>query len=239
MMAVQYPLCTHSCAARRPLQTKWREENSLPGSAVPHSILGASSSAWIGSMHRQVRHSFITLVLVAPIAAACATLSDASHPYGTAIHKAKTATAAIDKVQISGALAEETHAPGQPRQIPKRPVYDKKGIASWYGDSFAHKRTADGEIFHAQDLTAAHRTLPMGAIVLVTNLANMRAVAVRINDRGPRAKNRIIDVSRRVAKLLGFYRRGTAPVRVTYFGKVDHERKRIRLASPPVSRRAQ
>jgi rare lipoprotein A len=99
--------------------------------------------------------------------------------------------------------------------------YDETGIASWYGPTFYGKQTANGELFDANALTAAHRTLPMPVNVRVTNLDNGKSVIVRINDRGPYAKGRIIDVSERAAKLLGFYGEGTARVRVTYAGPAD------------------
>jgi peptidoglycan lytic transglycosylase len=92
--------------------------------------------------------------------------------------------------------------------------YSETGIASWYGDEFAGKPTASGEIFDPNEVTAAHRTLPMPSVVRVTNLENGRALAVRINDRGPFAHGRIIDLSRRSAQLLGVYAKGTAKVRV-------------------------
>lgn len=92
--------------------------------------------------------------------------------------------------------------------------YDETGIASWYGPNFHQKRTANGEIFDQNVITAAHRTLPMPSIVRVTNLENGRSLIVRINDRGPFAHGRIIDLSRRSAQLLGFVRKGTAKTRV-------------------------
>ncbi|MCR9072971.1 MAG: septal ring lytic transglycosylase RlpA family protein [Alphaproteobacteria bacterium] len=92
--------------------------------------------------------------------------------------------------------------------------YVETGIASWYGPGFHGKKTANGEIFDENDLTAAHRTLQMPSIVRVTNLDNGRSIVVRINDRGPFAHGRIIDMSRRGAQLLGFMRQGTAKVRV-------------------------
>jgi rare lipoprotein A len=92
--------------------------------------------------------------------------------------------------------------------------YSETGIASWYGDEFAGRSTASGETFDPNQITAAHRTLPMPSIVRITNLDNGRALAVRINDRGPFAHGRIIDVSRRTAQLLGFHAQGTAKVRV-------------------------
>jgi len=92
--------------------------------------------------------------------------------------------------------------------------YVETGIASWYGPNFHNKDTANGEVFDQNAVTAAHRTLPMPSVVRVTNLENGRALVVRINDRGPFAHGRIIDLSRRSAQLLGFQRQGTAKVRV-------------------------
>ena len=92
--------------------------------------------------------------------------------------------------------------------------YDETGIASWYGPGFHGKRTANGEIYDQNAMTAAHRTLPMPSMVEVTNLENGRSVQVRINDRGPFAHGRIIDLSKRAAELLDFRRQGTAKVRV-------------------------
>ncbi|HET7333836.1 MAG TPA: septal ring lytic transglycosylase RlpA family protein [Rhizomicrobium sp.] len=117
---------------------------------------------------------------------------------------------------------------GKPYQIngtwyyPKeQPDYDETGIASWYGPTFYGKKTANGEIFDANSLSAAHRTLPMPVNVRVTNLGNGKSVVVRVNDRGPYAKGRIIDLSERAAQLLGYYRQGTARVRVTYLGRAS------------------
>src|SRR5689334_11453747 len=92
--------------------------------------------------------------------------------------------------------------------------YDETGVASWYGPDFDGKDTALGETYDMNDLTAAHRTLPMPSMVRVTNLENGRVLALRVNDRGPYAKGRILDVSRRGARLLGFDANGTARVRV-------------------------
>ncbi len=92
--------------------------------------------------------------------------------------------------------------------------YDETGIASWYGPGFDGKRTASGEIFDTNGLTAAHKTLPMPSMVRVTNLENGRSIAVRVNDRGPFEAGRVIDLSRRGAQLLGFIDKGTARVRV-------------------------
>ena len=93
--------------------------------------------------------------------------------------------------------------------------YDEVGIASWYGPGFHGKSTANGEVFDQDKITAAHRTLPMPSIVKVTNLENgMVLDKVRINDRGPFARNRIIDLSKKAAEELGFIKNGVAKVRV-------------------------
>ncbi len=92
--------------------------------------------------------------------------------------------------------------------------YAETGIASWYGPDFHGKSTANGEIFDQNALTAAHKTLPMPTIVRVTNLENGRSIEVRINDRGPFKNNRVIDLTRRGAQLLGFEGQGTARVKV-------------------------
>jgi rare lipoprotein A len=88
------------------------------------------------------------------------------------------------------------------------------GVASYYGGRHDGRRTASGEVFDQDALTAAHRDLPMGTRVRVTNLENQRSVVLTINDRGPFVKGRIIDVSRRAARELGLIRAGTARVRV-------------------------
>lgn len=92
--------------------------------------------------------------------------------------------------------------------------YDETGIASWYGDAFHDGTTANGEVFNKNELTAAHKTLPLPTLARVTNLDNGRSIVVRINDRGPFSGARIIDVSQRAAQLLGFEGQGTAKVRV-------------------------
>ena len=97
-------------------------------------------------------------------------------------------------------------------------AYDRVGVASWYGAQFHGRRTANGERFDMNALTAAHPTLPLSTVVRVTNLANDRSVTVRVNDRGPYAQGRLIDLSRASARVLGFEGQGTARVRVTVLG---------------------
>lgn len=92
--------------------------------------------------------------------------------------------------------------------------YDVTGTASWYGPGFDHRATADGEIYDMNGMSAAHKTLPLPSVVDVTNLQNGRELRLRVNDRGPFIGDRLIDVSRRAAQLLGFERNGTTQVRV-------------------------
>jgi len=90
------------------------------------------------------------------------------------------------------------------------------GKASYYADKFEGRRTASGETFHQSAMTAAHRTLPFGTKVKVVNLSNGRSVKVRINDRGPFAQGRIIDLSKKAARKLGIVTIGVAPVDIKY-----------------------
>jgi rare lipoprotein A len=101
-----------------------------------------------------------------------------------------------------------------PSQVRDSTTRREVGMASFYGAEHAHRRTASGELFDPDRLTAAHPTLPFGSRVRVTNLDNGRSVVVTITDRGPFRRKRIIDVSRRAAKELGFVREGPARVRV-------------------------
>ena len=106
--------------------------------------------------------------------------------------------------------------PGQTQETVS-PIRTRKfqvGKASWYGRLFQHKQTASGEPYDMYQFTAAHRTLPLGSWVEVTDLKNDRSVIVRINDRGPEPKNRIIDLSYNAAKMLGMTKNGVHPVRI-------------------------
>lgn len=114
----------------------------------------------------------------------------------------------------------------------EEPDYDETGVASWYGPNFYGQRTANGEAYDANAITAAHRTLPMPVNVRVTNLENGRSLIVRVNDRGPFAKGRIIDLSERAAKLLGYYGNGTARVRVTFVSAAPLPNGRMPSTTP-------
>ena len=97
--------------------------------------------------------------------------------------------------------------------------YSAVGMASWYGNDFHGRYTANGEIFDMNSISAAHPTLPLPSYVRVTNLSNSRSIVVRVNDRGPYARDRLIDVSVKTADLLGFYGHGVTRVKVEYVGR--------------------
>lgn len=135
--------------------------------------------------------------------------------------KKKYRDKADEQVSDTNVVAQPHYKVGNPYQIagkwyyPERDLrYDNTGIASWYGDQFAGKLTANGEIFDPELVSAAHKTLPMPSVVRVTNLDNGKSLVVRINDRGPYVTGRIIDMSRAGARLLGFKDDGIARVRV-------------------------
>ncbi len=104
-----------------------------------------------------------------------------------------------------------------PATVRERPNFTQVGLASWYGPDHQGLKTAAGERFDMRKLTAAHRTLPLDTVVRVTNINNQRTVKVRINDRGPYVRNRIIDLSLRAARALDFGDDGTARVRLEVF----------------------
>lgn len=108
--------------------------------------------------------------------------------------------------------------------VPEEDVnYRAEGLASWYGDDFHGRLTANGEVFDMASLTAAHPTLPMPCYARVTNLSNGKSLIVRVNDRGPYHNNRLIDVSNKAAELLDFKGNGVARVRVEYVGRAPLE----------------
>ena len=108
--------------------------------------------------------------------------------------------------------------------VPEEDVnYRAEGIASWYGDDFHGRLTANGEVFDMTSLTAAHPTMPLPSYARVTNLSNGKSLIVRVNDRGPFHGNRVIDVSNRAAQLLEFRGHGVARVRVEYVGRAPLE----------------
>ncbi|MEE8076703.1 MAG: septal ring lytic transglycosylase RlpA family protein [Candidatus Binatia bacterium] len=115
-----------------------------------------------------------------------------------------------------------------PLSPPTENRVSQTGIASWYGPGFHGLRTASGAIYNQYDMTAAHKTLPLGSRVMVTNIQNGRSVEVTINDRGPFAKGRIIDLSYAAANTLGMVGQGTIPVRIEVIDSGSTEVRNIR-----------
>ena len=135
------------------------------------------------------------------------------------------------KIPMPGDISKTTgiFKIGNPYEIKGRTYYPKeryefeqKGIASWYGPGFHGKLTANGETYNQYELTAAHRTLQMPSIIRVTNLENGRSLILRVNDRGPYSRNRILDVSDRGAELLGFKQQGTAKIKLEVLEEESH-----------------
>jgi len=126
---------------------------------------------------------------------------------GPAVARQPVAVKAAEAAPSAAAVAAPAvaPAPAPPFQV---------GIASWYGAWFQGKETTDGEHFNMYAMTAAHRTLPFGTRVRVTNLLNHRSIVLRINDRGPVPTSRVIDLSWGAARAIGFYEDGLIPVRI-------------------------
>ena len=112
------------------------------------------------------------------------------------------------------------------KEVPKGVQY---GIASWYGKDFHGKPTSSGEIYDMYQLTCAHNTLPLGTMVMVTNMENTKSVELKVNDRGPFVKDRIIDLSYAAAQIIGMYEKGTAYVKVEAIGPVIEQIQRFTL----------
>jgi rare lipoprotein A len=116
--------------------------------------------------------------------------------------------------------------------LPHARGYEERGIASWYGEDFHGRKTSSGETYDMFGLTAAHKTLPLGTHVRVDNLANGKSIELRINDRGPFVRGRVIDLSFGAAKQIGLVGPGTAPVEVTALGVVASPATRSESGQP-------
>lgn len=121
-------------------------------------------------------------------------------------------------VTFAGVTSQANEAPAHSSRVHKPAKWHQVGVASWYGRRFQGHRTASGEAFDLNMLTCAHRTLPIGSLVRVTNLRNRRSIMVRVNDRGPVPNNMIVDLSFAAARTLGFSHKGSERVRLE---KVD------------------
>lgn len=107
---------------------------------------------------------------------------------------------------------------GESAEVPHgRIIYTEVGIASWYGPPYDRRRGANGKIYDEHAMTAAHRTLPLGSLIRVTDLANGRSAVMRVTDRGPFVPGRVLDLSLAAAKKLGVWRTGTARVRIDVY----------------------
>lgn len=197
----------------------------------------------------------LALVLLALTLTACASAKPAPVQTGrgvetprAAVPQTRTATAHGPGSKLG--LPSGTTSPvgralgrykvGKPYQVAgvwyvpaEQPDYDAVGVASWYGDAFHGRPTANGEAFDMTLASAAHATLPLPSIVEVTNLENDRTVRLRVNDRGPFKPGRIIDVSRQAADQLGFRSKGVAQVRVRYVGPAPLDFGRDDLPAEP------
>lgn len=165
--------------------------------------------------------------------AGCMVLVSACAETELVVHSAKVLTGTANRTAVP--KTRGSYKIGRPYQIKgtwyypaENFKYVESGIASWYGPKFHGRKTANGETYNMNDLTAAHRTLPLPSMVRVINLKNGRSLKLRINDRGPFARGRIIDVSRRASQLLGFQRAGTARVRVEI---IADESRQLKLAA--------
>jgi rare lipoprotein A len=124
-------------------------------------------------------------------------------------------SAAVPAVVMALAALLAASPTGQGPQFPDTvPEWVQQGRVSWYGPGFHGRRTANGEVFDTHELTMAHRSLPMGTNVRVTNLENGRSVVLRVNDRGPYVRGRVADLSHAAAERLGFVDEGVVPARI-------------------------
>lgn len=155
--------------------------------------------------------SAVAVLLACLTVAACATPRYAARGQGAGPPRASAGgrvPATMRPYQVKGVWYTPRHDPD----------YDEKGIASWYGEQFQNRNTANGEVFDMDLITAAHKTLPLPSIVEVTDLDTGKKIRVRVNDRGPFVAGRIIDLSKGAARKLGTYQKGVARVRVRYIG---------------------
>ncbi len=195
--------------------------------------------------------AFATVALISSLAG-CSNGQRASVPTDARPSKVdpRTGTSASTRVFAEGERIPKgggTYKIGAPYKVSGRwyfpredQTYNRTGTASWYGADFHGRKTANGEVFDMWALTAAHPTLPIPSYAYVTNLDNGRTVLVRINDRGPYAHDRVIDLSRMTARVLGTEAQGLGRVQVRYAGRAPldgndmHERRF--LASQPWAR---
>ena len=168
---------------------------------------------------------FSGIAQVGLVAACCVVLAHCSGPFSSKEYSPRVVEEG-EPVPKGGGI----YRVGKPYSVNGRtyvpaanPSYRAEGMASWYGRDFHGRLTANGEVYDMHSISAAHTTLPLPSYVRVTNLDNGRSIIVRVNDRGPYHRNRLIDLSIGTAKALDFYSRGLARVRVEYVGPAPLE----------------
>jgi rare lipoprotein A len=172
--------------------------------------------------------AFCLIVRLLGLATGCLTLANCANQQTSRIDP-KYGTSASARVVEAGEPVPKgggVYRVGKPytiggrEYVPQEDInYSATGMASWYGDDFHGRYTANGEIFDMNSISAAHPTLPLPSYVRVINLANHKSIVVRVNDRGPYVGDRVIDLSVKSAQLLGFYGHGLARVKVDYVGR--------------------
>jgi rare lipoprotein A len=185
----------------------------------------------LGGMNRYfVRQIAVRLTRAAALASAALALAQCS-PLGAKYADGVGARYADDDEQVSEITASTGQfTVGKPYSVRGRtyvpaedPSYRADGIASWYGPDFHGGLTANGERYDMNGISAAHPTMPLPSYARVTNLDNGRSIIVRVNNRGPFVRNRLVDLSVGAARALDFYHHGTARVRVEYVGRAPRE----------------
>jgi rare lipoprotein A len=172
-------------------------------------------------------HRVFRIAGLVALGAGCLTLANCTtdNVAGTAGHKhtaaASSRVIATGETAATNSIVARKPAPtgAGEHAVPASVKYSAVGLASWYGEDFHGRPTANGETFNMNSLSAAHPSLPLPCNVRVTNLMNHRSIVVRVNDRGPYVGGRVIDVSAKTAKVLGFYDDGLSKVKVEYVGR--------------------
>ena len=188
---------------------------------------------WTGGSYFGLIARIGVLALAAAVLAACGAADKVATKETQAGRRGAEVGEPIPKGRGNYKIGQPYQQSGKTFYPSENPNYRAEGIASWYGPDFHGRPTANGEIYDMHGLSAAHPTLPMPSYLRVTNLGNGRSIIVRLNNRGPFAHNRLIDLSVGTAKALDFYGQGLARVRVEYVGRAPLEggNDRILLAT--------
>jgi peptidoglycan lytic transglycosylase len=177
-------------------------------------------------MGRQLRGRFWSgIARVGALAVGCLALAHCSGPFVSKEYSPRVVEEGEPVPKGGGAykVGKPYNVNGRTYVPQENPQYRAEGVASWYGRDFHGRLTANGEVYDMHSISAAHTTLPLPCYVRVTNLNNGRSIVVRVNDRGPYHRDRVIDLSIGTAKALDFYHRGIARVRVEYVGRAPIE----------------